>query len=138
MIDYEEILSSARTIAVVGCSINPARTSNSIARYLIGAGYTIIPVNPNYNEILGLTCYPNVQAIPQDLQIDIVNIYRRPAHTAEMVRDVLARIKRTHEKPVIWTQIGVSSNEAQQLSKEAGLVYIKNRCILVEHSRVAA
>lgn len=135
MPNYEEILESANTIAVVGCSNNPTRASNSIARYLIGAGYTVIPINPNYTEILGQPCYASVQDIPGNVIIDIVNIFRRPAHTAEMVRDVLERLKTTSEQPVIWTQIGVSSSEAQELSEEAGLVYIKNRCILVEHSR---
>lgn len=135
MINYEEILESSKTIAVVGCSDNPARTSNSIARYLIAAGYTVIPVNPNFTEILDRQCYPRVQDIPKDTKVDIVNIFRRPAHTAEMVRDVLQRLKDTDDQPVIWTQIGVSSKEAQELSEEAGLTYIKNRCILVEHSR---
>ena len=136
MHNYEELLESAQTIAVVGCSDNPARTSNSIARYLMSAGYIVIPVNPNCTEILGQTCYASVQDIPEDTTIDIVNIFRRPAHTAEMVRDVLERLKRTDENPVIWTQIGVSSAEAQQISEEAGLLYVKNRCILVEHSHL--
>ena len=137
MNNFEEILNTAQHIAVVGCSDNPARTSNSIARYLISAGFTVIPVNPNHAEVLGQTCYPSVQDIPEDINIDIVNIFRRPAHTADMVRDVLARVAKTGEKPVIWTQIGVSSREAQQLAEEADLPYIKNRCILVEHSRMA-
>ncbi len=135
MHNFEEILDSAKTIAVVGCSNNPSRTSNSIARYLMGAGYTVIPVNPNYNEILGQTCYASMQDIPENITVDIVNIFRRPAHTAAMVRDVLERLRHTAESPVIWTQIGVSSSEAQQLAEEANLPYIKNRCILVEHSR---
>ena len=137
MNNFEEILNTAQYIAVVGCSDNPARTSNSIARYLISAGFTVIPVNPNHTEVLGQTCYPSVQEIPEDINIDIVNIFRRPAHTADMVRDVLARVAKTGEKPVIWAQIGVSSREAQQLVEEADLPYIKNRCILVEHSRMA-
>ena len=103
----------------------------------MAAGYTVIPVNPNHTQVLGQTCYPSVQAIPEDVKINIVNIFRRPAHTADMVRDVLERLKKTDEAPVIWTQIGVSSSEAQELSEGAGLVYIKNRCILVEHSRLA-
>lgn len=135
MSNYKDLLKEARTIAVVGCSDNPVRTSNSIARYLIGAGYDVIPVNPQHEEILGKRCYPTTSAIPEDVQIDIVNIFRRPAHTADMVRDVLERIEKTGERPVIWTQIGVSSNEAHTLADEAGLPYVKNRCIMVEHAR---
>lgn len=134
---FQEILDKAKTIAVVGCSNNPARTSNSIARYLIDAGYDVIPVNPGHKEILGRPCYPAVSDIPADYKIDIVNIFRRPAHTAAMVEDVLKRIPQTGEKPVIWTQIGVSSKEAEQIATAAALPYIKNRCILVEHSRYA-
>lgn len=101
----------------------------------MGAGYEVIPVNPQHEEIFGKRCYPATSAIPGDVQIDIVNIFRRPAHTADMVRDVLARIGETNEAPVIWTQIGVSSNEAQALTEGAGLTYVKNRCIMVEHAR---
>ncbi len=135
MSKYQNLLTEAKTIAVVGCSDNPVRTSNSIARYLIGAGYQVIPVNPSHEEILGQRCYPSTSAIPDDIQVDIVNIFRRPAQTADMVRDVLKRIAKTGERPVIWTQIGVSSYEAQELTESAGLVYIKNRCIMVEHAR---
>ncbi len=137
MHSFQKILAEAKTIAVVGCSNNPARTSNSIARYLIGEGYNVIPVNPGHKEILGRPCYPAVSEIPAETKIDIVNIFRRPAHTAAMVEDVVKRIKETGEKPVIWTQIGVSSKEAERLATAADLPYIKNRCILVEHSRYA-
>ena len=136
MNDFKEMLESARTIAVVGCSDDPSRTSYAISRYLIEVGYTVIPVNPNCTEVHGLKCYPSMQQIPGDVEVDIVNIFRRPSHTAEMVRDVLERIEQTGEKPVIWTQIGVSSREAEELAKDADLDYVKNRCILVEHSHV--
>ncbi len=85
-------------------------------------------------EVHGLKCYPDLQSIPEDVSIDIVNVFRRPAYTAAVMNDVLARIAKTEEKPVIWTQIGVSSGEAEKMAKEAGLEYIRNRCILVEHS----
>ena len=135
---FKEILESARTIAVIGCSDNPSRTSYAISRYLIEVGYEVIPVNPNCTEVHGLTCYPDINSIPDDVRIDMINIFRRPAHTAEMVRNALERIERTGEKPIIWTQIGVSSSEAEKLAIDAGLTYIKNRCILVEHSHLTA
>ena len=138
MADLPEILRSAKTIAVVGASATPSRTSFAISRYLIEVGYTVIPVNPSYEEIHGLQCYPDVVSIPKEHHIDIVNIFRRPGYTAAMVEDVLKRIEDTDEKPVIWTQIGVSSGKAEALAKEAGLEYVRNRCILVEHSHLAA
>lgn len=136
MVDYKSMLETARTIAVVGCSPRPTRTSHRIARYLQDAGYTVIPVNPYHDELLGVPCYPDVQHIPAETPIDIVNIFRRPRYTADMVRDVIDRIETTGERPVIWTQIGVSSQEAERLATDAGLPYVRNRCILVEHSRL--
>ena len=135
MTNLTEILTRSKTIAIVGCSGNPSRTSYAISRYLIEVGYTVIPVNPKYQEIHGLKCYPDIQSIPESAAIDIVNIFRRPADTFDMVSDVLDRIRMTGEQPVIWTQLGVSSTEAEKLTKEAGLIYVKNRCIMVEHSR---
>lgn len=136
MADLKPILESAKTIAVVGCSAREVRTSHKIARYLQDAGYRMIPVNPNYEEVHGEQCYPNVQSVPE--AIDIVDIFRAPQYTAEMVRDVLERIEETGERPVIWTQIGVSSPEAEKLAQEADLPYVKNRCLMVEHGRLLA
>lgn len=136
MPDLEEILEHAQTIAVVGCSDQPHRTSYAISKYLQNAGYRMIPVNPHHEEVHGEPCYPDVQSIPEDLRIDVVNIFRNPRYTAEMVENVLERIERTAERPAIWTQLGVSSQEAERLAREAGLPYVKNRCILVEHSRL--
>ena len=136
MPELSQILVDSKTIAVVGCSANPARTSYAISRYLIEVGYNMIPVNPSYEEVHGITCYPDVVSIPDTIQIDIVNIFRRPGYSAAMVEDVLRRVKITGTKPVIWTQIGVSSKQAQLLAEEAGLIYVKNRCIMVEHSHL--
>jgi predicted CoA-binding protein len=69
------------------------------------------------------------------VHIDIVDIFRAPEHTADMVRSALDRIEHTGEQPVIWTQLGVSSDEARELASEAGLPYVHNKCIMVEHQR---
>ena len=136
MPDLKSTLETAQTIAVVGCSDRPSRTSYAIARYLQEAGYRMIPVNPNCDEILGEPCYPDVQSIPADVHPDIVNIFRDSAHTAAMVADVRARAEATGEQPTVWTQLGVSSPEAKALAEEAGLPYVENRCIMVEHRRL--
>lgn len=129
------LLEDAQTIAIVGCSGRTSRTSHGIAVYLQQHGYRVIPVNPHYDEILDERCYPDLPSVPDDVRIDIVNIFRAPAYTAEMVRSALARVKQTGERPVIWTQIGVSSDEAKHLAEAAGLPYIENKCIMVEHQR---
>ena len=136
MLDLREILAGAKTIAIVGCSPRPTRTSHRIARYLQDVGYTIVPVNPYHDELLGVPCYRDVQHIPHDVQIDIANIYRRPQYTAQMVQDVIERMATSGDRPVIWTQLGVSSSEAEALAAEAELPYVRNRCILVEHGRL--
>ncbi|MEF8796024.1 MAG: CoA-binding protein [Salinivenus sp.] len=138
--DLQSVLESAQTIAVVGCSARPTRTSHKIARYMQDRGYRIVPVNPNYDEVLGEPCYPDLPSVPADVSIDIVDIFRAPRHTAEMVRTAIERVEQTEtvagERPVVWTQLGVSSPEAEELAAEAGLPYVRNRCIKVAYDRL--
>ena len=135
-LDLRTTLETADTIAVVGCSATPTRTSHKIARYMQERGYRIVPVNPNYDEVLGEPCYPDLPNIPADIAIDIVDIFRRPEHTADMVRSAIKRTEQTGERPVIWTQLGVSSPEAKERAEEAGLPYVRNRCIKIEYDRL--
>lgn len=132
-LDLTALLDDAQTIAVVGCSARPSRTSHQISQYLQQAGYRIIPVNPNYDEVCGEKAYPDLPSVPHDITIDIVDIFRAPAYTADMVRSAIERVEQTGERPVIWTQIGVSSDEAKRLAEEAGLPYVENKCMMVEH-----
>jgi hypothetical protein len=130
-----DCLRNAETIAVVGCSDRPSRTSHRIAGYLRDAGYRVIPVNPNHDTILGETCYPDLPSVPEDVSVDIINIFRAPAHTANMVQSAIDRVTQTGERLVIWTQLGVSSPEAEELAANADLPYVRNKCIMVEHQR---
>lgn len=137
MPDIPAVLRNAETIAVVGASPRSGRTSHVIAQYLIAQGYTVIPVNPHRDTLFGVPCYPDLQSIPSDQRIDIVNIFRRADKTAGVIRDLVERIDETEERPVVWTQLGVSSNEATRLIQEADLPYVHERCIYVEHGRLA-
>lgn len=136
--DLKRILEETKTIAVVGCSNQPWRPSFRISKYLLDVGYEMIPVNPEHETVHGLRCYPDLQSIPADVRLDIVNIFRRPQFTADMVRMTIAYAEAIGTKPVIWTQLGVSSTEARRLAEDAGLPYVHNRCILVEHNRLIA
>lgn len=136
--DLRSVLTDAEVIAVVGCSAKPTRTSHQISRYMQQRGYRIVPVNPNYDEVLGEPCYPDLPSVPSDVNIDIVDIFRAPEHTADMVRTALERMEQTGRTPVIWTQLGVSSPEAERLAADAGLPYVRNRCIKVEYDRLLA
>ena len=134
--DLKAHLTHASTIAVIGCSAHPYRTSHGIARYLMNAGYEVIPVNPNYEHVLGQVCYPDLQHLPDDLHLDIVNVFRAAAYTADAVQDTITWAEAHGARPLIWTQIGVSSRQAETLAQQAGLPYVAERCIMVEHRRL--
>lgn len=136
--DIKEILQNARTIVIIGCSANKYRTSYHIANYLKENGIRIIPVNPNYEEILGAKCYPKMTDIPAERKIDVIDIFRDSEYTADMVRDVVKWSEETGQKPVIWTQLAVSSDEAKSLAGEGNFPYVENQCIMVQHDRLAA
>lgn len=131
--EIKAVLQRARTIAVVGCSPRGFQTSHRIAQYLQGAGYRVVPVNPYHDAILGEPCYPDLQRIPADVEVDIVNVFRRSEFTPGVVEDVIARMEATNQRPLIWTQLGVHHPDAQHLAGEAALPYVANRCIMVDH-----
>lgn len=133
MIDYIARLRTASTIAIVGCSGRTNRTSHTIARYLVTNGFEIVPVNPHYEEILGRTCYPDLNSIPDDVHIDIVNVFRNERYARDVVEMVADFAERRGYKPVVWTQIGVSSPESEELASKHDLRYVRNRCIMIEH-----
>lgn len=122
------ILSRARTIAVVGLSASPYRTSHAIAAYLQRQGYRIVPVNPQEagGTILGETVYPDLLSVP--VPVDIVNVFRRPEAVPPHVEEAI-RIG----APVLWLQLGVVNEEAARRAREAGLAVVMDRCIMVDH-----
>lgn len=132
----KSILSQAQTIAVIGCSQKEFRTSRQIASYLQDAGYIIIPIHPDYNEVLGQKVYQTLLEIPADTKLDIVGIFRNKKFTSAMIDQIIEWKEQTAQKPVVWTQMDVSSPEAQQKAENAGLTYIKNKCMMVEHKRL--
>lgn len=134
--DLKQLLESTKTIAVIGCSRNRMRTSHHIAKYLKDQGYTIIPVHPDYDEVLGEKVYASIKDIPEEVEIDIVDIFRNSKFTADMVQEVVEWVEQTGNKPVIWTQLGVSSDEAKHKAQEAELPYIEEKCLMVEHQKL--
>ena len=127
--EITEVLRSAKTIAVVGLSSNPARASFGVSRFLQRQGFRIIPVNPNEKEVLGERAYPSLRDVPG--QIDIVNIFRRPARVPEVVDDAVRKGTR-----FIWMQEGVINQEAAQKAEAAGIPVVMDRCILKELARL--
>ena len=127
-VTIKKILQESRTIAVVGASAKPWRDSNSIAEFLIREGYQVIPVNPRYEEVLDLKCYPDLKSMPQP--VDIVDIFRNPEHVEEIVDDAIAVKAKT-----VWMQLGVVNPKAAKKAEAAGLNVVMDRCILVDHRR---
>jgi predicted CoA-binding protein len=125
----EEMLRSYHTIAVVGLSHKRFRPSYGVSEYMKSAGYKIIPVNPNELEVLGEKCYPNLDAVPDG--VEIVNIFRR----SEFVPDIVEAAIRKGARAV-WMQEGVIHEGAAERARAAGLDVVMDRCILKEHRRI--
>lgn len=123
-------LQQAKTIAVVGVSASEERVSNRIADYLLKHGYHVIPVNPLLETWRGRKAYPDVKSIPG--RIDIVDVFRRSEYLADVARDVVAH----GDVGLLFNQLGLKNEEAKRLAEEAGIDYIENRCIYVEHARL--
>ena len=123
------VLAQARTIAVVGLSAHWDRPSYFAAKYMQDHGCRIIPVNPNYPEVLGERSYPSVSAIPD--AIDIVDCFRKPEEMVPLAREAVAKGAK-----VLWMQLGIHNAEAARIATEAGLDVVVNRCVKIEHARI--
>ena len=134
----KELLENMKSVAIIGCSANKYRTSYHIANYLKENGIRIFPINPNYEEVLGIKCLPSLDEIPESITIDVVDIFRDSKYTADMVREIIDWAQKTGQKPVIWTQLNVSSEEAKTLAEDSRVKYIENECMMVQHERVTA
>ena len=121
-----KVLRDSKTIAVVGLSPKPHRPSHQVASYLMEVGYTIIPVNPGQDAILGRTCYPNLRAIPTP--VDMVDIFRRQEAVLPIVEDAISI-----GAQFIWMQEGIVNKEAAAKAESAGLTVIMNRCTKIDH-----
>ncbi len=123
------ILSSYKTIAVVGLSADWFRPSYFAAKYLQGHGFTVIPVNPRYEEILGQRCYKSLADIP--VKVDVVDVFRKTEDVGPIADQAIAIGAR-----VLWQQLGVLNHEAGAKAEAAGLESVMDRCMKIEHARI--
>ena len=123
------ILARSRTIAVVGISANWFRPSYFAAKYLQDHGYRIVPVNPNYGEVLGQRCFASVADIPE--AIDVVDGFRKPGEMPGLAREAVAKGAK-----VLWMQLGIVDDQAAKIASDAGLDVVMNRCMKIEHARI--
>jgi predicted CoA-binding protein len=122
-----ELLTQARTIAVVGASSSPERPSHGIFQRLLAHGYRVVPVNPNETAVLGQKAYPTLADVPD--QIDIVDVFRRAEHTPDVARDAVAVGAKA-----LWLQSGIWNDAAAETAREGGLEVVMDSCIGVEIS----
>ncbi len=124
-----DILANANTIAILGLSPKPERDSNMVARYLKDKGYTIIPVRPAQDEILGEKAYASLDDIKEP--VDIVDVFRNPAQIVPHAHEAI-RLK----PKVFWMQLNIENHEAAELLTAAGIDVVMDRCIKVDHGRL--
>ena len=123
------ILATYKTVAIVGLSANWHRPSNFAAKYLLDHGFTVIPVNPAYDEVLGQKCYPSLRDIP--VPVEVVDVFRKPEDVPPIVEDAIAIGAK-----VLWLQLGVVNEAAQRRAEEAGLEVVVDRCMKIEYARL--
>lgn len=128
--DRLRIIRGARSVALVGVSANPIRSSNFVASYLIRTPLRTYPVNPAYDEVLGLPCYPSLADLPE--VPDIVDVFRRADQIPGVVDEAIAVGAK-----VVWFQLGLRNDEAAAMAEDAGLEVVQDRCLKIEHARWA-
>ena len=129
MTDPLDLLRTAKTIAMVGASPNPAKPSHGVMRYLLGAGYRVIPVRADGCEsVHGVPCVSSLAEI--DEPIDIVDVFRRPEHCPPHAREAVAVGARS-----LWLQLGIRSAESRRIAESAGLDYVEDECTAALHLR---
>ncbi|MGH2318056.1 CoA-binding protein [Planococcus sp. SE5232] len=125
--EIKNVLDNAKTIAVIGLSPNPSRTSHIVSQSMQRAGYRIIPVNPQADTVLGEKSYASLSEIPE--KVDIVNVFRR----SEFLEDIAEEFMKI-DCPVFWTQLNVVDEDVFNRLADAGYTVIMDRCIKVEHA----
>lgn len=122
------LLERVKTIAVVGLSPKPERPSHRIAHDLQSYGYRIVPIRPAIDELLGERAYANIIEVPDAVEIDLVNVFRRSEYLPEIVDACLAR-----KIGALWAQLGIHHEDAALRAQSAGMTVITDRCIGVDH-----
>ncbi|MFC4601957.1 CoA-binding protein [Cohnella hongkongensis] len=125
--EIKRILEQSATIAVVGLSDDPSKTSYMVSEAMQRKGYRIIPVNPNATVILGEKAYASLKDVPEP--VDIVNVFRRPEHTPPIAKEAVEIGAKT-----LWLQLGILNEETGAIAAEGGLRVVMDRCIKVEDS----
>ena len=125
----ERILTTYDTITVVGASVAPAKAAHSVPAHMQRHGWRIIPVNPHASTILGEPVYRTVGDIPE--QVGLVDVFRPPGQAPDIARQAVAA-----GATALWLQLGIASAEARAIAERAGLLYVEDRCLIIEQRRL--
>ncbi len=131
--EVKSTLSSSKTVAIVGISPKPDRPSYIVAAYLQSKGYRIIPVRPDGEEILGEKVYHSLMEIPKEIEVDIVDIFRRSEDVPPVTEEAIRKGAK-----VVWMQEGITHQEAGDRAEKAGLKVVMDRCIKKEHQKLVS
>jgi uncharacterized protein len=125
----EEILRSYGTITVVGASADPSKAAHRVPAHMQRHGWRVIPVNPHAEQILGEPVFPSVGEVPE--QVGLVDVFRPSPATPEVARQAVAA-----GATALWLQLGIASEEARSIAEGAGLLYVEDRCLIIEQRRL--
>jgi hypothetical protein len=126
-----EIL-DAETVAVVGCSTTPGKAAHDVPKYLLDHGYEVIPVNPYADEVFGIEAYDSLAEVPEG--VDVVDVFRPSEETGPIVDAAIER----DDVTAIWLQLGIRNDAGGERAEAAGKLFVQDRCIKVEHAKLAA
>ena len=129
-------LLEADTIAVVGCSTTEGKPAHDVPKYLQEHGYRIIPINPFADEILGERAYDSLADVEE--KIDLVDVFRPSEETPEIVENVIERHEAEGDAGSVWLQLRIANDQAAELAESAGLNFVQDHCLKVEHERLIA
>ncbi|MFA9516131.1 CoA-binding protein [Halopenitus sp. H-Gu1] len=133
--DTVDDLLDAETIVVVGCSRSPEKDAHRIPKYLNEHGYRIVPINPHAESILGETSYDRLTDVPEEIEIDVVDVFRPSEAVPNIIEDALSRRDEVGDVQGIWLQLGIRNDEAAASAESAGIAVVQDRCMKIEHGR---
>lgn len=125
------ILGAARTIAILGAKDSPGQPVDRVGRYLLTAGYSVLPVHPKRRTVWGIPAYAALDAVPGP--VDVVDVFRAPEHCLAHARETLLLLPRPR---LFWMQLGIANAPASALLAGQGISVVENACLMVEHARI--
>lgn len=138
-IDPVDVMKKYRFVAVVGASKNPEKEANTVPAYLMNHGYTVVPVNPTADSILGLVAYPALADLPEDVakKVEVVDVFRPSEELPQVAAQVVEMKRRTGRPFVFWGQLGLENEDAKKTLSAAKIDYVMDKCMRIEHGRLA-